>query len=260
MESQCTTIKCMGKCSHNPYKLLEMLLTIKTIYERLAKDVCQYAKEIETFQQYYQQFDLNNNTMLTIMKTRLNKLLGLFYVIFLNHLSATMTVTGIGEKIIKPVRSEYGTTTSIRYQNICKLCSDCTGNKKKCHGRDKSFGCKDYLKVQTTINIATYDNISIEKHFDCDDLLGYTITIGKLSYNIDNYDRLELKRIVRIPKTADDCCDLPYTEVLKVTPTAIDSLFLFIDDQIQILGDVEMSLSININYIDRYIKKFQNII
>ena len=57
MESQCK-----NKCSHNPAKLLDLLLSIKNIYERLSHDVCQYAEEIETFQEYYQQF----NYLLTI--------------------------------------------------------------------------------------------------------------------------------------------------------------------------------------------------
>jgi len=261
MEIQTTNIACKNKCSNNPAKLINLLLTIKSVYERLTKDVCQYAQEIESFQDYYHQFDLNDNAMLTVMVKRLNKLLDLFYITFLNHLSGTTNVTGVGWKIIKPVRQEYGTTTTMRYQNICKLCSDCGDCKKKiCRGKDKSFGCKDSLKVQTAINVATYDNVSIVKNLDDDELLGYTIIVGKLSYNIDNYESLQIKKNVRIPKESDSDDDTPYVEVMRVTQTSISELYEFIDSQIKVLGNVEMSLATNINYVNRYIKKFQTII
>jgi hypothetical protein len=49
-------------------------------------------------------------------------------------------------------------------------------------------------------------------------------------------------------------------EVERVTPTSVEELYEFIDLQIKILGDIEMSLSTNINYIDRYIKKFLTVV
>jgi hypothetical protein len=262
MELQTSNDGCKNKCSHNPNKLINLLLTIKSVYERLAKDICQYAQQIETFQEYYHQFDLNDDTMLAVMVKRLKKISELFYITFFNHLSGTVNVNGVGEKIIKPATQEYGTTTTMRYQNICKICSDCSNcNKKKCHGKDRSFGCKDSLKVQTTINIATYDNVSIVENLDDDVLIGYTIVIGKLSYNIDNYSGLQLRKTVRVPRTdSDSDDDLPYIEVERVTQTSIDELYEFIDLQIKVLGDIEMSLATNINYIDRYIKKFSQLI
>lgn len=262
MELQTSNDGCKNKCSQNPNKLINLLLTIKSVYERLAKDVCQYAQQIETFQDYYHQFNLNNDEMLTVMIKRFNKISELFYITFLNHLSGTTNVHGVGEKIIKPATQEYGTTTTMRYQNISSLCSDCGDcKKKKCYGKDKSFGCKDSLKIQTTINIATYDNISILENLDDDDVLnGYIITIGKLSYTINNYNGLQIKKTVRVPRTNHDIDnDVPYLEVDRVTQTSIEELYEFIDLQIKILGDIEMSLSTNINYIDRYLKKFLSI-
>lgn len=263
MELQTSNDGCKNKCSHNPNKLINLLLNIKSVYERLTKDVCQYAQQIESFQDYYNQFDLNDDDMLAVMIKRLKKFSELFYITFFNHLSGTSNVHGVGEKIIKPATQEYGTTTTMRYQNICKICSDCSDcKKKKCHGKDRSFGCKDSLKVQTTINIATYDNISIVENLDDDDVLnGYTITIGKLSYSVDNYNGLQIKKTVRVPRTVSNIDDdLPYMEVERVTPTSVEELYEFIDIQIKILGDIEMSLATNINYIDRYIKKFLTVV
>lgn len=254
-----------NNCSHDQTKLIDLLTTVKSLYERLTKDVCQYAKVLVTFQDYYQRFDLNNAIMLRIMNKKLNKLLNLFYISIVNHLSVTTNVRGVGDKIIKPVKQEYGTTTTIKYQNICKLCSVCNGcsqeqiiKNNKSGECDKSGECRDFLKVQTTINVATYDNISIVANIDNDIIKGYILTIGKLSYHINNYSELkDLKKIIRVPKNNSDN-DVPYEEIERVTTSSIDSLYEFIDEQIKILGDVEMVLVINIEYITKYIKKFQN--
>ena len=240
---------CKKNCSHDPNKLVDLIMTAKILYQRLVKDVCIYAKELQKFQDYYQRFDLNNDTMLTVMMTRLEKMLVLFYAAFVNHLSVTTSVRGLGEKVIKPVRQEYGTSTTIRYQNICKTCTECSNSCEKSSSQgNKYISCRDLLKVQTTINIATYDNISITLLTDDDVFLGYTITVGKLSYDVLNYNGLTLKHTV---------VDENVQSVEKLTTDSIETLFEFADDQIKILADVEASLVANIEFIDKYLKKLR---
>lgn len=239
---------CKDSCSYDPNKLIELLEMIKSLYERLTKDVCLYAKELQKLQDYYQRFDLNNDAMLEVMKTRLEKLLILFYTVLLNHLSATTNVRGIGEKIIKPVKQEYGTSTTIKYQNICKTSAEYNGANNS-----RYTGCRDFMKIQTTINIATYDNISIAKIFEDNVPKGYVLTIGKLTYNILNYNTLELKHTVRV----ESSYNFPYDEVEKLTTTSIETLYEFVDNQIRTLGDVESCLVTNIEYVNKYLKKFK---
>ena len=261
------SIICINKCSHDPVRMIDMLLTAKSIYERLTKDVCQYAKEIEKFQEYYQHFNLNDTDMYNVMHKRLNKLLELFYISVSNHLSITTNVKGIGEKIIKPVKPEYGTSTTLKYQNICKLCNNCS----VCNNKNKFIGCMDYLKVQMTINIATYDNISIKKIMEdtnennCN-LTGYLLEIGCLSYELKNYSELEIKNKINQIIYDNNNCPLIVDNknileiVEKITDNSIESLFNFVDSQVNLLGDIELALITNIEYINKYIKKFNSIL
>lgn len=248
---------CKNNCSHDSNKLIELLQTVKSLYERLTKDVCQYARELEKFQDYYQRFDLNNDVMLRIMNLKLSKLLTLFYISIANHLSVTTNVRGIGEKIIKPVKLEYGTTTTIKYQNICKSCTDCdkcdkvSDNVAKQFSTDRFVGSRDLLKVQTTVNIATYDNISIVKIIEDDVNMGYLITIGKLSYRINNYGSMQQLKGVVINQPDESSKE-------KITTKSIDLLYEFIDNQIGTLADVETVLVTNIEYVNKYIKKFKS--
>jgi hypothetical protein len=257
-----------NKCSHDPGKIIDMLLTIKSLYDRLTKDVCQYARELETFQEYYQRFDINNEDMFDIMNKKLNQLLNLFYVAVTNHLSVTTNVKGLGEKIIKPVKPEYGKSTTLKYQNICKTCSDCndcTKSANKCASKDRFMGCRDFLKVQSTLNVATYDNISITKLVNSSFvLLGYTLLIGNLSYELRNYTKVDnIKNVVQ--EVTDDSTygscpgddDHLVQNIEKVTAKSIEALFEFIDGQIKILGDIEVALTTNIEYVEKYLKKFK---
>ena len=106
------------------------------------------------------------------------------------------------------------------------------------------------FKVQTTVNIATYDNISITKIVEDDIFKGYLLTIGKLSYSINNYaDIANLKETV----TND------FDEMEKITTNSLDALYEFIDNQMKTLGDIETMLVTNIEYVNKYIKKFKSL-
>lgn len=231
---------CSNNCSHDPNKIIALLETAKILYERLAKDVYMYVKELEKSQNYYQNFDLNSENMMNVMKLRLNFLIKTFASTFSNHLSVTANVKGIGEKIIKPVQQEYGTTTTIKYQNACSSCINKNGFISK--------KINDTLKIQTTINVATYDNISVNPIIDnsTGTDLGIAITIGKLTYNVNNYETLNLLYVIGGNESVE-----------KVTVVSINTLFNFVDQQVKILGDIETSLLTNVEYINKYIKKFK---
>lgn len=250
---------CKNKCAHDANKLIELLDTVKSLYERLIGDVCQYAEELEKFQDFYQRFNLNNETMFDVMNTKLNRLLTLFYIVVHNHLSITTSVKGIGDKIVKPVKQEYGTSTTLLYQNLCKSCDKCDTDI----GGIKFSGFRENrLKVQSTISIATYDNISIEKMLDNGLFLGYLLTIGKLSYPIKNF--LGLGTITQLVTTVTTVTSDPNTDTYEIqqnetlTTDSIKTLFEFVDNQIKTLGDVETILVTNIKYIDKYLKKFKS--
>lgn len=247
---------CKNNCSHDSNKLVELLETVKSLYERIASDICQYAKELEKFQDYYQRFNLNSDVMYEVMHTKLDKLLVLFYTAVHNHLSITTNVKGIGDKIIKPVRQDYGTSTTVKYQNICRTCNKC--NNSQGINSVRFSGNRDKLKVQSTINIATYDNVSIDKVTENNSFIGYLFTIGKLSYMVNNYRGLgSIKHVVNILDT--NMNDNVYEVIQKETLTAesIELLYEFIDNQIKTLGDIETILVTNIEYVDKYIKKFK---
>lgn len=257
-----------NNCSYDQDKIIDLLKTVKIIYERLSKDVYHYAKELEKFQDYYQRYDLNNGIMLKIMEEKLNKILHLFFVSVKNHISITTNVKGIGERIIKPVKEEYGTTTTIKYQNICKICmSDYNFNNGDVNcslSKSRFSGIGNILKVQSTINIATYDNISIEKYYDNCTFIGYILTIGKLSYIIGNFNMVKkFKTHIscdnqdNVSSCITNSSSTATADNNKITSNIIESLFLFVDQQIQTLGDIEITLTTNIEYANKHINKFQ---
>lgn len=236
-----------NNCSYDSNKIIEFLISVRDIYNRLTKDIRQYAKELEKFQDFSQRYDINNDTMLELMYSKLDKILNLFNIIFSNHLSITTSVRGIGDMIIKPVKQEFGTSTTIKYQNIC-------------NSNNKLLSNLDNLTVQTTINVATYDNITIEPIFENNALTGYFIIIGKLSYVLSNFHKLKnIKKLIRVVKNNNtNNLQEIFEQKEKITTNSIDIIFEFIDNQVNILADIESSLVSNIEYLNKYIIKFKN--
>ena len=247
-----------GKCAYGENKLTGLLKTAQCVYMRLDKDVCQYVFELGKLQDYFQRFNLEDEVMFEAMIKRYNQLSEYLFVTLVNHLSITTNVRGIGEKIIKPVKQEYGTTTTIKYQNICKPCVNCSKCEEETKDNLKTnrfVGCRDMMKVQTTVNIATYDNISITKIVEDDIFKGYLLTIGKLSYTVNNYNEIKNLKETVMSQTNDN----DFEEVDKITTNSIDTLYEFIDNQIRVLGDIEAMLVTNIEYVNKYIKKFKSL-
>jgi len=260
-------IACANKCSHDPNKLLDMLESVKLLYSRVSKDICQYTSELEKFQDYYQRYDLNQDDMLNVMEKRYNGLAKMLYLSIKNHLSFTTNVRGIGEKIIKPTRPEYGTQTTLKYQNVSKTCSDCNdclSKLEKCYSKDREIGCRNFMKVQLTTSIATYDNMDIIKLLTevenvGNQVKGYSLQIGKLLYTINNTRVLSLKETVDEPvyDGNDDPLDTTIEED-KITANSVATLFDFIDNEVKNLGDIQTALNTNIEYVEKYIRKFRN--
>jgi hypothetical protein len=181
------------------------------------------------------------------MLDRLTQTLTLFYVAFHNHLATKTNVRGVGEQIIKPPWCDSNNniiiSTTIKYQNVIKICTDC----QKCKGITKSrsdCGCnenkyssiRDQLKVQSTINVATYDNvdISVPSTMTSDGSASEcTITVGNLLYVLANF-----------PSS------------LLSTPSEISVLYVHVDKQIKILSALENALDTNVGYINKYLNKF----
>ena len=231
---------CGNVHSYDPNKVKDLLSVTKCLFERLIKDVTQYARELEKFQEYYQRYDVvYDPNMYPIMLNRLTQTLTLFYVAFHNHLATKANVRGIGEQIIKPPWCDCNNntiaSTTIRYQNILKVCTECR-QKARC---DHVFSaCRDYLKVQSTINVATYDNINISvpttltsdgSASEC------IITVGNLNYTLSNFPSSTL-----------------------CSPSDIHNLYVHVDSQIKALAGLENALTINVEYIKKYLCKFSN--
>ncbi len=239
---------CGNVNSYDPNKVKELLSVTKCLYERLIKDVSQYIKELSKFQDYYQRYDVvYDPNMYPVMLNRLTETLTLFYVAFHNHLATKTNVRGVGEQIIKPPwcdsNSNIVASTTIKYQNVIKLCNDC----QKCRGVTKSkfeCGCnennyssfRDQLKVQSTINVATYDNvdISVPSTMTSDGSASEcTLTVGNLTYVLANF-----------PSS------------LLCSPSDISVLYVHVDKQIKILSALENALETNVGYINKYLNKF----
>lgn len=238
---------CGNVHSYDPNKVRELLLVTKCLFERLIKDVSQYIKELSKYQDYYQRYDVvYDPNMYPIMLNRLTETLTLFYVAFHNHLATKTNVRGIGEQIIKPPWCDSNNnivpSTTIKYQNVIKMCNDCV----KCRGTNKSScecGCsnsyssvRDHLKVQSTINVATYDNVDITtpstmtsdgSASEC------TITVGNLTYVLANF-----------PAS------------LLCSTSDISTLYVHVDKQIKILSALENALETNVGFINKYLCKF----
>ena len=233
--------------SYDPNKVRELLAVTKCLFERLIKDVSQYVRELSKFQDYYQRYDVvyDSNIYYT-MTTRLTNTLELFFVAFNMHLSTKTNVKGIGQQIINPPwcnsDNEIVYSTTIKYQNVIKSCNDCNKcrriNKSNCECGTGYASMKDYLKVQSTINVATYDNISISvpstmtsdgSASDC------TITVGNLTYTLTNFPSSTL-----------------------CSPSDITNLYIHVDKQIKILSSLQNALETNVHYIDKYLCKLVN--
>lgn len=238
---------CGNVNSYDPNKVRELLLVTKCLFERLIKDVSQYTKELSKFQDYYQRYDIvGDANMYPCMLNRLTYILTLFYFAFYNHLSTKTNVRGIGEQIIKvPWCDSEGNnvySTTIRYQNVIKLCNDCDkcrrSNKPSCEcGCGNSYsGNREYLRVQSTINVATYDNVSISQPVTSTSdgtACECTIQVGNLSYLLTNFP----------------------VSILS-SPSDIYTLYSHVDKQIKILSSLENALETNVSFINKYLCKF----
>jgi hypothetical protein len=247
--------------------MLDLLASVKALYLRISKDICQFTTELEKMQDYSQRYNLNRDDMLDVLEKRYNNLAKFMYLSIRNHLAFTTNVRGLGEKIIKPTTAEYGAHTTLKYQNICRTCSDCNdcvSSTQKCRNTSKTLGCRNFMKVKMTTNIATFDNMEINKNFveeteghsTHDQVSGYTLTIGNLDYTINNARALTFKESVTIPVYDEYGQQLSTTSTDKVTAEKIAAFFIAIDDEIKNLGDIQTNLMTNINFIDKYIAKF----
>lgn len=241
---------CGNMCSYDPNKVKELLLVTKCLFERLIKDVLQYVKELSKFQDYYQRYDVvYDANMYPIMLSRLTETLTLFYIAFHNHLATKTNVRGVGEQIIKPPwcdsNSNIVASTTIKYQNVIKMCNDCQKCKVNNFKSNPSCGCstgshssvRDFLKIQSTINVATYDNvdISVPSTMTSDGSASEcTVTVGNLSYVLANF-----------PSS------------LLCSPSDIAILYIHVDKQIKILSALENALETNVEYINKYLTKFE---
>jgi hypothetical protein len=233
---------CGNVHSYDPNKVKDLLLVTKCLFERLIKDVAQYAREMSKFQDYYQRYDVvYDPNMYPVMLNRLTETLTLFYVAFHNHLATKASVRGIGEQIIKPPWCDSNNnvvpSTTIKYQNIIKICDKCTKcQKQNCNCGNGFSSFKDHLKVQSTINVATYDNvdISVPSTMTSDGSASEcVVTVGNLNYTLANF-----------PSS------------ILCTPSDISVLYIHVDKQIRTLSALENALTTNVDYINKYLRKF----
>lgn len=232
---------CTKKCADSGNKLIDLLETAKSVYERLDKDICQYVIDLGKLQNCFQAFDLDDEVMLESLIKRYNLLSEYMYVSIINHLSISACVEGVGSVIIKPVVGKSYTTT-LKYQNVqkkCTGCDECMSGILASRASNKYYGCGDVLRVQFSKNVATYDNMSVYRNYNGPNVVGYTIKIGELQYTLRNGNSLPIKR--------NEC----------ITQKNIIDLFEMIDSEIKNLGDIQRMIRNNINFIMKYIKKFR---
>jgi hypothetical protein len=204
------------KNEKNINDIVNYLDNIKLIFERLLKDVYLYNENLSEFVLYYQKYDKNNEIMSNIMIKKLKIISELFYKSVINHLSIINSDHGFGDRLIKPVKEQ-------EQINVIKYC-----------GIKKLYGEK---YIQTTINVATIDNMTIKKIFDTEknnvenctqkSIIGYKLNIGKMEYFFDENYEICIKSINEI-----------------------------IDEKKNILENIENSLATNIDFIQKYKNAF----
>jgi len=215
---------------YNEDKILDYILTIKIVNERIMLDFMQNMNELNKFQNLFQEYNITNRTKFNVLTKRINILYLYLYKTLINHLAVKTNVNGFGEFIIKPVNELYGTVTNIKYQNILK------SNK--------------LFHIQNTLNIYITDNISVTQILEEDIFVGLLINIGNLSFEIYNFDKLVINNTIMFDEN-DNIIDL--TETLK-------TMFIHIDDQLKVLGNILTNLNTNINFLNKYIDGFETLI
>jgi hypothetical protein len=142
--------------------IINYLDNIKLIFERILKDIYLYNENLSDFILYFQKYDKNNEIMENILIKKFKTISELFYKSVTNHLSIINNEYGFGDKLIKSVK-ENDEVNIIKYSGMKKL-----------------YGEK---YIQVISNVATIDNISIEKNFNSEkSIIGYNIYIGKLTF------------------------------------------------------------------------------
>jgi hypothetical protein len=201
------------KNANNINEIANYLDNIKLIFERLLKDVYLYNENLSDFIIYYQKYDKNNEIMANIMIKKLKIISELFYKSVINHLSIINSKHGFGERLIKEVKEQDN-----ERMNVIRYC-----------GMKKLYGEK---YIQTTINVATIDNISIKKILNNknsakESIIGYQLNIGKMEYFLDENYEIRIENINKI-----------------------------IDEKKNILENIENSLTTNIDFIQKYKNAF----
>ena len=210
-------------------KVLDYMETIKQLYEMLLKDMIYEIKQLSQFQDFFQQFNITNDIMFGIVNDRMNIIYDYFYKTIVNIISIKTNVKGLGEYLIKPVNQIYGTVNIIKYQNTIK--------------------CTESFNLQNTVTIGTCDNFKIDKLYQDDIFIGITIIIGKITFNIYNFNKLIL----------DDLIIFGHNQVITNIQESINVMFEFIDTQIKTIGDMLICIETNINYLKKYINKFKEL-
>lgn len=195
--------------SNGDENIVNYLTNVEKITVSILQDVYIYSQNLQNFLEC-NQFQSNDDVIYYMMIKRLEIISELFYKSITNHLSFYNCEYGICSKLIKPVEIECGKTTTIKHYRMLK-----------------TFGSR---MIQSTINVATLDNISIHKIIDENIVVGYNILIGELTYTININSK---------PKNS-------HASIID-TINAIKN----------ILDDIEISLDTNIEYIKKCLSNFK---
>lgn len=217
-----------NKYLYNIDKVVDYMKTIKCVYHRIIKDNLQIINELSQFQDFFQEFNIIDDTMFNIVNNRFNILYDFYYKTIINHTSVKTNVNGLGEFIIKPNNNIYGTVNIIKYQNFIK--------------------CKSSFNLQNTVTIGSCDNFSIVKLYLDDIFIGLTLNIGNISFTVYNFNKLII----------DDLIVFGRNEVITNIQQSINIMFSFIDTQIKTFGDIILCIETNVSYLDKYIHKFKD--
>jgi hypothetical protein len=207
------------------------LNTLKLLYTRIGQDFYQYLYELATLQSYFQNYNLNDTDTMKAVIRRMNNLAEALCVFVVNHLTTTTNVTGVGDKIIKPVTST-GKQSTIKYQNVTKTCHKHHMNIDGCLNGN--------MKIQFSKTIATYDNISITRIKSGANTIGYTFKIGTSVYTLRNGNSPSVANLF----------------LNGVTQADIAALFAIVDEESAKISEINRLFATNVRFIERYIASF----
>ena len=233
---------CITNCTHKKKKIINLSLTVKSIFEIIYKDISDYIFELGSMQQYFGYNDINDQNMVDCFLAWYDTLTNIFYTRLSNHLLIRNDFEGIGKPLISKWKDIEGERkSSIKYHEICD---------------------KESPNMGITKNIVTFDNISLELEYEEPSDLTIFEDAGITIYNIGGLDQVNTGFRIRIGDYGDFLIDNGSGGRIdpglgdNLSLELLNNLYSHIDEKMNELSELLRIIENNINLIQKYTEKF----